>query len=82
MSKESFLDAVATTKEHIKAGDIFQLVLSHRFERKTKVDPFEVYRALRVVNPSPYMIYYQDKDCILIASSGDFVPRGRFANGG
>ena len=57
MSKESFLDAVA--KEHIKAGDIFQLVLSHRFERKTKVDPFEVYRALRVVNPSPYMIYYQ-----------------------
>ncbi|CAL6363329.1 unnamed protein product [Bathycoccus prasinos] len=75
MSKESFLDAVATTKEHIKAGDIFQLVLSHRFERKTKVDPFEVYRALRVVNPSPYMIYYQGKDCILIASSPEILCR-------
>jgi anthranilate synthase component 1 len=75
MSKESFLDAVATTKEHIKAGDIFQLVLSHRFERKSKVDPFEVYRALRVVNPSPYMIYYQGKDCILIASSPEILCR-------
>jgi len=75
MSKESFLEAVAKTKEHIKAGDIFQLVLSHRFERKTKVDPFEVYRALRVVNPSPYMIYYQGKDCILIASSPEILCR-------
>lgn len=75
MTKQEFLDAIATTKEHIKAGDIFQLVLSHRFQRKTNVDPFEVYRALRVVNPSPYMIYYQGKDCILVASSPEILCR-------
>jgi anthranilate synthase component 1 len=51
--------AIATTKEHISAGDIFQLVLSQRFERRTFADPFEIYRALRVVNPSPYMVYMQ-----------------------
>ena len=53
------MDAIATTKEHITAGDIFQLVLSQRFERRTFADPFEIYRALRVVNPSPYMVYMQ-----------------------
>lgn len=46
-------------KEHILAGDIFQIVLSQRFERRTFADPFEVYRALRIVNPSPYMTYLQ-----------------------
>ena len=46
-------------KEHILAGDIFQIVLSQRFERRTFADPFEVYRALRVVNPSPYLSYIQ-----------------------
>ena len=75
MTKDEFLGAVAATKEHIKAGDIFQLVLSHRFQRKTSVDPFEVYRALRVVNPSPYMIYYQGRDCILVASSPEILCR-------
>lgn len=59
MTEAQFLDAVAKTKEHIKAGDIFQLVLSQRYERRTFADPFEVYRALRVVNPSPYMVYMQ-----------------------
>jgi anthranilate/para-aminobenzoate synthase component I len=47
------------TKEHVRAGDVFQLVLSQRFERSTYADPFEVYRALRIVNPSPYMAYMQ-----------------------
>lgn len=59
MTKSEFLGAVAATKEHIQAGDIFQLVLSQRFERRTFADPFEIYRALRVVNPSPYMAYLQ-----------------------
>jgi len=58
-SQAEFLGAIATTKEHITAGDIFQLVLSQRFERRTFADPFEIYRALRVVNPSPYMVYMQ-----------------------
>ena len=57
--QEEFLAAVATIKEHIMDGDIFQLVLSQRFERRTFATPFEVYRALRIVNPSPYMVYMQ-----------------------
>ena len=59
MTSEEFKKAVLCAKEHILAGDIFQLVLSQRFERRTFADPFEVYRALRVVNPSPYMTYLQ-----------------------
>ncbi|KXZ54537.1 hypothetical protein GPECTOR_4g602 [Gonium pectorale] len=59
MTKDEFMSAVAATKEHIQAGDIFQLVLSQRFERRTFASPFEIYRALRVVNPSPYMVYMQ-----------------------
>jgi len=50
---------VAAAQEYIRAGDIFQIVLSQRFERRTFADPFEVYRALRVVNPSPYLVYLQ-----------------------
>ena len=75
MSKEEFLAAVADTKEHVKAGDIFQLVLSHRFQRSTYADPFDVYRALRVVNPSPYMIYLQARGSILVASSPEILCR-------
>lgn len=59
MTSEEFKKAVLQAKEHILAGDIFQVVLSQRFERRTFADPFEVYRALRVVNPSPYMTYLQ-----------------------
>jgi len=50
---------VDKTKEYIQSGDVFQLVLSQRFERRTFADPFEIYRSLRVVNPSPYMAYLQ-----------------------
>ena len=63
MSKDEYVKAIQKAKEHILAGDIFQIVLSQRFERRTYADPFEVYRALRIVNPSPYMIYLQV--CIL-----------------
>jgi anthranilate/para-aminobenzoate synthase component I len=58
-TKEDFLANVETTKEHIRAGDVFQLVLSQRFERSTYADPFDIYRSLRIVNPSPYMVYLQ-----------------------
>ena len=75
MSKPDFLGMVATAQEHIRAGDIFQVVLSQRFERRTFADPFEVYRALRVVNPSPYMIYLQARGCILVASSPEILCR-------
>lgn len=59
MTSEEYKEAVLQAKKHILAGDIFQIVLSQRFERRTFADPFEVYRALRIVNPSPYMTYLQ-----------------------
>lgn len=59
MTSDEYRNTVVQAKEHIFAGDIFQIVLSQRFERRTFADPFEVYRALRVVNPSPYMTYLQ-----------------------
>lgn len=59
MKSEEYKNAVLQAKEHILAGDIFQIVLSQRFERRTFADPFEVYRALRMVNPSPFMTYLQ-----------------------
>ncbi|KAH7548391.1 hypothetical protein JRO89_XS14G0113400 [Xanthoceras sorbifolium] len=75
MTCEAYKNAVMQAKEHIQAGDIFQIVLSQRFERRTFADPFEVYRALRVVNPSPYMTYLQARGCILVASSPEILTR-------
>jgi len=75
MTKDEFLSAVSRTKEHILAGDVFQLVLSHRFSKNTYADPFDVYRALRVVNPSPYMIYLQARGSIVVASSPEILCR-------
>jgi anthranilate synthase component 1 len=56
-TKAKFLKAVEETKEYIAAGDVFQCVLSQRFDCEPGVDAFEVYRALRIVNPSPYMYF-------------------------
>ncbi len=56
-AREDFLRAVETTKEYIRAGDVFQCVLSQRFDCTPGVDPFEIYRSLRIVNPSPYMYF-------------------------
>ncbi|CAK7331272.1 unnamed protein product [Dovyalis caffra] len=75
MTSEEYKDAVLQAKDHILAGDIFQIVLSQRFERRTYADPFEIYRALRIVNPSPYMTYLQARGCILVASSPEILTR-------
>lgn len=72
---------LAKAKEYIKAGDIFQVVLGQRFERKSHADPFDVYRALRAVNPSPYMVYMQCEGCILVASSPEILCRVRRESG-
>jgi anthranilate synthase component I len=56
-TKKNYLAAVARTKEYISAGDIFQAVLSQRFDVEPGADSFQVYRALRTVNPSPYMYF-------------------------
>jgi anthranilate synthase component 1 len=55
--KKDFLSAIAASKEYIAAGDIFQVVVSQRFEVEPDVDPFSIYRSLRIVNPSPYMYF-------------------------
>jgi len=55
--KAAFMKAVAKTKEYVASGDVFQCVLSQRFDCEPGVDAFEVYRALRIVNPSPYMYF-------------------------
>ena len=57
LTREQFETHVRTAKEHIAAGDIYQVVLSQRFEADVAADPFTVYRALRHVNPSPYMFF-------------------------
>lgn len=75
MTSDEYKNAVMQAKEHIMAGDIFQIVLSQRFERRTYANPFEVYRALRIVNPSPYMAYVQARGCVLVASSPEILTR-------
>jgi anthranilate synthase component I len=58
-TKEEFCRAVVTAKEYIRAGDVFQIVLSQRFRLPVTADPFTVYRALRAVNPSPYLFFFE-----------------------
>ena len=69
MSPDYFLDGVARTKEYIAAGDVYQLVLSVRFSGRHSVDPFDAYRALRLINPSPYMYYLALDDIKVVGSS-------------
>lgn len=68
---------VARARAYIADGDIFQVVIGQRFERTSVADPFDVYRALRAVNPSPYMVYLQAEGCILVASSPEILCRVR-----
>jgi hypothetical protein len=77
MTQAQFEQAVHRAKEAIAAGDAFQIVLSQRLQRATHLDPCEVYRALRIVNPSPYQVYLQARDCILVASSPEIACRVR-----
>ncbi len=58
MTREQYCDAVRAAKEYIAAGDIFQIVISQRFSRETTAAPFDIYRALRRLNPSPYMFFF------------------------
>ncbi len=72
-SQEEFEAAVANCKEYIAAGDVIQVVLSQRFSTPITADPFDVYRALRSVNPSPYMYYLSFDDIKLIGSSPEIL---------
>lgn len=82
VTQHEYENAVRKAQEYIRAGDIFQVVLGQRFERKSKADPFDVYRALRAVNPSPYMVYMQSPGCILVAASPEILCRVRKDEGG
>jgi anthranilate synthase component 1 len=73
MSRGKFISSVRKVKGYIRAGDAFQVVLSQRFSAKMKTDPFEVYRALRVVNPSPYMYYLKLGDMAVAGSSPEML---------
>ena len=75
MGEGGYQRAVEVCKGYIAAGDAFQIVPSQRFELLTRVDPFDVYRALRVVNPSPYMFYLQAAQSILVGSSPEILCR-------
>lgn len=75
MSRDGFMDGVESVKRHIEAGDVYQLVLSVRFEGETKVEPFAVYRALRLLNPSPYMYYIDTGDRQVVGSSPEALAR-------
>lgn len=72
-TKAAFEAAVAKAEEHILAGDVFQLVLSQRLEAEVQRDPFELYRSLRMVNPSPYMGFFAFNGWYLIGSSPEVM---------
>jgi len=73
--KSEYKKIVEKAKKHIRAGDIIQVVLSQRFETRLKTDPFELYRSLRVVNPSPYMYYLKMDDSFIVGSSPEVMVR-------
>jgi anthranilate synthase component 1 len=74
-TREAFESAVVKCKEYIGAGDIFQVVLSQRLRTETKARPFDIYRALRVVNPSPFMFYVKAGPVCLVGSSPEIMVR-------
>jgi anthranilate synthase component 1 len=75
LTQARFENAVNKAKEYIKAGDIIQVVLAQRLETETPTDPFEIYRALRFINPSPYMFYLELEDLRVIGSSPETMVR-------
>jgi anthranilate synthase component I len=75
MSKADFEKMVVQTKDYIKAGDIFQGVLSQRWQASMRARPFDLYRALRVINPSPYMYYLRFPGVELVGASPEVLVR-------
>ncbi len=77
MTSESYRLAVQAAKEHIYAGDIFQVVLSQRFDLELEAHPFDVYRALRLLNPSPYLYFLRFPEVVVVGSSPEPMVRLR-----
>ena len=77
ISKKQFKKIVFKAKQYIKKGDIFQVVLSQRFESKLTKPPLEIYKKLRINNPSPFMFYFNFNDFQIIGSSPEILVRLR-----
>jgi anthranilate synthase component I len=75
LNQEEYCERVKRTQEYIAAGDVYQLVLSSRFSGRCELDPFETYRALRLLNPSPYMYYCDLGDHVIAGSSPEALVR-------
>jgi anthranilate synthase component I len=69
LSRDQYMQGVKRTQEYIAAGDVYQLVLSSRFTGRHELDPFQVYRALRMINPSPYLFYCKLGEIEVVGSS-------------
>ncbi|MFI5378217.1 MAG: anthranilate synthase component I [Tepidisphaerales bacterium] len=72
-TRDAFEKAVESGKEYIRAGDIFQFVPSQRLRAHSAANPFDVYRALRIINPSPFMFYLRNPSCTLIGASPEIL---------
>lgn len=75
MSHAEFIQAVQRAQEYVRAGDVVQAVVSQRLSIKTTADPFDIYRALRIINPSPYMYYLRLGDFQVVGSSPEVLVR-------
>jgi anthranilate synthase component 1 len=75
MTKEQFMESVRKAKQYINAGEVIQVVLSQRLSRITDLPPFNIYRALRTINPSPYMYYLDFEDFQIIGTSPEILVR-------
>ncbi|WP_298271002.1 anthranilate synthase component I [Geobacter sp.] len=75
VTREAFEAAVEKCKEYIRAGDIFQVVLSQRFSGELTVEPFDIYRVLRTLNPSPYMFFLRLDDTLVVGASPEVMVR-------
>jgi anthranilate synthase component 1 len=77
LGEDEYLAIVQKAKEYIRAGDIFQVVLSQRFRMPVTCDPFDIYRALRFVNPSPYMFFIRMEDLHIVGASPEMLVKVR-----
>jgi anthranilate synthase component 1 len=71
--KPAYLAVIKKAKQYIRAGDIFQVVVSQRFSAKTQAEPFQIYRELRALNPSPYLFFLQLNDVAVVGSSPEML---------
>ncbi len=75
VTRQAFEESVLKAKEYVRAGDIIQVVLSQRFSAELTVDPFNIYRALRTLNPSPYMFFLRLDDTLVVGASPEVMVR-------